>query len=321
MSMRDEKMKSGSGLETLIRENKFVITAEIMPPKTPNSSILKKKTNYVLGAVTAVNLTDNQSAMVRMSSMIASKIVMDAGIEPVMQITCRDRNRLAIQSDVLGASAIGIKNILCVTGDHQCFGNHPDAKNVYDIDSIQLLRMLKNMRDKGCFQNNTPIKNRKKGELFKLPLFIGAAANPFGYPRKFRPYRLLKKVNAGADFIQTQPVYNMNAFKDWLQRIIDLGLHERTAILAGITPVRSAQALIFMNEKVPGMYIPDDVIKRMKQAEDPKMEGFNIAKETIQELCKLPGISGIHFMAIGWEKIVPKLIKTCNLQICQPTCI
>jgi len=310
--MKSELM-TASKLEQALRAGGFVVTAEIMPPKTPSPVLLEKKAAILKNSIHAANLTDNQSAVVRMSSLVCSKIVMDSGIEPIMQVTCRDRNRLAIQSDILGAAALGIKNVLCVTGDHQKFGNHPTARNVYDIDSIQLLKMLKSMRDDACFQNGQPIRNRKTGKIMAPELFIGAAANPFGHPRQFRPIRLLKKVSAGADFIQTQPVFDIGLFQSWLDRVRDLGLHERTFILAGISPVRTSGALKYMRDNVPGIHIPDPSIKRMEQAEDPIDEGFQMARETIEQLKSIPGIHGFHIMAIGWEKIIPELVKTTKL--------
>jgi methylenetetrahydrofolate reductase (NADH) len=306
-------VKSTSGLEQILSAGNLAVTAEIMPPKTPSPVLLEKKASILKGSIHAANLTDNQSAVVRMSSLVCSTIVKASGIEPIFQVTCRDRNRLAIQSDILGAAALGIKNVLCVTGDHQKFGNHPTARNVYDIDSIQLLTMLKNMRDDACFQNGQPIRNRKTGKIIAPELFIGAAANPFGHPRKFRPTRLLKKISAGADFIQTQPVFDMDLFREWLDRVRDMGLHERAYILAGISPVKTAGALTYMKNNVPGIYIPDQSIKRMEKAVNPSEEGFRMAWETIEQLKDLNGIHGFHIMAIGWEKIIPKLITATHL--------
>ncbi len=306
-------MKSGSRLEQLLQAGQTVVTAEIMPPKTPSAHLLQKKARAMKGYITAANLTDNQSAMVRMSSLASSKIVMDAGIEPIFQITCRDRNRLAIQSDVIGAAALGIKNILCVTGDHQKFGNHPHSKNVYDMDSIQLIHTLKIMRDEGRFQNGEFIRNRLKSKIKPPEIFIGAAANPFGHPSDFRPLRLKKKVAAGADFIQTQPVFDLPVFLNWHKRVLELGLLEQTALLVGITPVRSVRALRYMDECVPGMHIPPEIIRRMSRADDMEQEGYQLARETIEQIRTLPGVRGIHLMAIGWEKIVPILVDDLQL--------
>jgi len=308
-------VKSGSILEKTFHAGKFAVTAEIFPPKTPSVRLLHKRAELYRNHLTAANLTDNQSATVRIASLAASRIVLDAGVEPVMQITCRDRNRMAIQADVLGAAALGIKNILCVTGDHQKFGDHPKARNVYDLDSMNLINMLKNMRDEGRFHNGEFIRNRKKSKVVAPEIFIGAAANPFGSPLHFRPYRLAKKINAGADFIQTQPVFDVKLFKKWLTGIADLGLSDKIFIMAGITPVKTLRALHYMRDNVPGMHIPENVIKRMKDADDPEKEGFAIARETIEIVKSLDGVHGVHFMAIGWESVVPDLIEATNIKI------
>jgi len=307
-------LKAGSKLEYAFSQDNPVVTAEIMPPRTPSDAVLKKRTKSMLGSITAANLTDNQSATVRMASMAACKIVMDNGIEPIMQITCRDRNRLAIQADILGASALGIKNILCVSGDHQIFGNHAGSKNVYDLDAIHLINLLKNMRDEGKFINDEPIRNRSKSKIVPPPLLIGAAANPFGNPSPYRPYHLLKKMKAGADFVQTQPVFDFATFEKWVSKVNELGIPEKTSILAGITPVKSVRALAYMKARVPGMFIPSKIIERMKNSRDPEQEGYEIAKETVQQVMALPGIKGVHFMAIGWESIVPILVSDLNLK-------
>ncbi|MBN1354792.1 methylenetetrahydrofolate reductase [bacterium] len=309
-----KSIKPENQLETVIKTGGFAVTAEIMPSKTPDPRIIRKKADLIRGSVTAANLTDNQSAVVRMSSLACSKILLDAGIEPIMQITCRDRNRLAIQSDVLGAAALGVRNILCVSGDHLQFGNHPSARSVFDVDSVQLIRILKTMRDRGCFQNGQPIRNRKTGDIMAPGLFIGAAANPFRQPSRFHPVRLKKKIRAGADFIQTQPVFDINRFRDWMRRIADLGLDQETAILAGVSPVKSPRALIFMKKYIPGIHIPVELISRMEQAGDPRQEGVRIALEIILQLREIPGIRGIHLMAIGWESIIPELVSAARIK-------
>ena len=252
--------KTDSNLERIIHAGQFAVTGELGPPKSHNAESVRKKAQLLKGYVDAVNITDNQTAIVRMSSIAAGAIVVQEGLEPIIQMTCRDRNRLAIQSDLLGASALGIKNLLCLSGDHQSFGNHPGAKNVHDSDSIQLVHMVKDLRDENKFQCGEEIKGG--GPAF----LIGAAANPFGDPFEFRPYRLAKKVKAGADFIQTQLIYDVPRFKEYMKKVVDMGLHEKVAILAGVGPLKSTGMAKYMRDKVPGMMVEDKYIDRMNAA-------------------------------------------------------
>ncbi|MBF0430707.1 MAG: methylenetetrahydrofolate reductase [Fibrobacteria bacterium] len=311
--MSDTELKSGSNLEKLLAKGEFVFTGELGPPKSADVELVKKKAEFLKGAVDAVNITDNQTAIVRMSSIAAGLIALQCGLEPVIQITCRDRNRLAMQADVLGAYALGLKNILCLSGDHQCFGNHPTAKNVYDIDSMQLISMLKQMRDDKKFACGDDIRQGKKGPVVEPKIFIGAAANPFGGPIAYRPIRLAKKVAAGADFIQTQCIYDMDRFKKWMQEVVKKGLHEKTAILAGITPLKSVRMAEYMRDNVAGMTVPDHLIERMKNAENPSEEGEKIAIEQVQEMKEIEGVKGVHFMAIEAEKTVKDFAKKAGL--------
>jgi len=299
-------MKSGSNLEAVLNSGKFAVTAELGPPKSANKEFVIKRAQILKDHIDAANLTDNQTAIVRMSSIAASRIVMDQGLEPVIQITCRDRNRIAIQSDVLGAAALGVKNILCLTGDHQCFGNHPDAKNVFDIDSIQLVGVLKMMRDE---------QKVLGGDAIKTPpqIFIGAAANPFADPLEFRVIRLEKKINAGADFIQTQCIFDIKRFSQWMSMVKDKGLDKRVHILAGVTPIKSYNMAKHMAENVSGISVPQEILKRMEGAKDPKEEGLNICIEIIEELKQIKGIHGLHIMAIQWEEVVPEIVKRVGL--------
>ncbi|OVE73477.1 5,10-methylenetetrahydrofolate reductase [bacterium B17] len=313
--MSDKELKSDSKLEQALASGKFAITGELGPPKSADAAEVKENAEHLKDVVHAANITDNQTAIVRMSSFAAAVLAMESGVEPVMQITCRDRNRLAIQSDVLGAYALGIRNILCLTGDHQCFGNHPTSKNVYDMDSIQLISMLKKMRDEKQFDCGDEIRNTKKAPVVEPKIFIGAAANPFGDPIKFRAIRLAKKINAGADFIQTQCIYDMPRFKEWMKEVSEMGLHEKTYILAGITPLKSARMAEYMRDSVAGLTVPDEIVKRLKDADDPKAEGQKMAVEQIQEIREIPGVSGVHVMAIGAEETVPGLLKDANLSI------
>jgi methylenetetrahydrofolate reductase (NADPH) len=305
--------KSGSRLEAVLTSGQFAVTAELGPPKSADVDVIRQKAGYLRGVVDAVNITDNQTAIVRMSSIGAGVIALQEGLEPVIQITCRDRNRLAIQSDVLGAYALGMRNILCLSGDHQKFGNHPTSKNVYDLDSIQLVMMLKGMRDDKVFACGDEIRNTKKSPIVEPRVFIGAAANPFGDPFPFRAVRLAKKVKAGADFIQTQCIYDMERFRKWMEQVRARGLHEKVYILAGITPLRSVKMAEYMRDKVAGLTVPDHIIERLNRAENAEEEGQKIAIEQIHELREIPGVSGVHIMAIEAEKTVAALAEKAGL--------
>jgi 5,10-methylenetetrahydrofolate reductase len=300
-------MKSGSRLEKVLTADKFAVTAELGPPQNANPEAIKKKAQYCLNNVDGANITDNQTAIVRMSSIAAASIAISCGVEPVVQMVCRDRNRIAMQSDILGAAALGVKNLLCLSGDHQKFGNHPQAANVFDIDSMQLIAMIKKMRDNKQFLSGDAIKEHEPR------LFIGAVENPFADPFEFRVLRLAKKIEAGADFIQTQCVFDIDKFSKWMELVVKAGLHKKVYILAGLTPVRSARALIYMKNEVAGMSIPDELIKRMESAEEPKEEGIKICLEMIESIKKIDGVSGIHLMPIGWESITPVILERAGL--------
>jgi len=300
-------MNYKSNLEKKLSEEKFVITAEIGPPKGCDPSKIIKKAEIVRDYADAFNITDNQTAVVRLSSMAGSFILLDMGLEPIMQICCRDRNRIALQSDVLGAAACGVRNILFISGDHQSSGNHPDAKGVYDLDSIQLVNIVKNMRDECVFQSKDEIKYGCP------PIFIGAASNPFADPFEYRVDRLEKKILAGADFIQTQSVYNLDRFNEYMDEVRSRGLDRKVSILAGITPLKSVRMAERMKFFVPGVDIPDEYYNRMKNASNPKEEGFNISVEIINEIKKIRGLSGIHITALFWEDIIPNLVREVGL--------
>lgn len=302
-------MKSGSNLEKLLNAGNFVVTAELGPPRGNDIEVIRKKAEMLKGNADAFNITDNQTAVVRMSSIAAASLVVRMGFEPVMQMVCRDRNRIAMQSDIIGASALGIKNILCLSGDHQAFGNQPHCKNVYDIDSIQLISAVKRMRDE---KKILDVEEEMQGEV---KMFIGAAENPFAEPFEFRPYRLKKKVEAGADFIQTQCIYDMSMFRDWMNKIRDMGLHEKCHILAGVTPLKSAGMARYMADKVAGIIIPDAVISRMSSVPKEKAadEGIKICCEQIEEFRQIEGIHGIHLMAIEWEHRVAEIVERAGL--------
>jgi len=301
-------MKTESKLEMLLEKGEFVVTGECGPPKGADVAKLTKKAEFLKGYVDAVNVTDNQTAIVRMSSIGASSILSRMGLEPVMQMVCRDRNRIAMQSDVFGAHALGIRNMLCLSGDHQQFGNQPGAKNVYDVDSLQLLGMVRAMRDEGKLISGDDIDGIPK-------MYIGAAANPFGDPFEFRVVRLAKKIHSGADFIQTQCIYNMDKFKRWMKLVMDQGLDKKVHILAGITPIKSLGMARYMAKKVSGIEVPDELIKRVKGVPKDRRadEGIKIAIEQIQQIREIPGVHGIHLMAIEWEERVPEIVKGAGL--------
>jgi methylenetetrahydrofolate reductase (NADPH) len=294
-------------LQQKIESNQFVVCAEIGPPQSCDGNVIRDKAKHFAGCVDAVNITDNQTAIVRLSSIASAKILLDEGIEPIMQMTCRDRNRLAIQSDLLGAAALGIRNVLCLTGDYQSFGDQPEAKGVFDLDSIQLIAAVATMNNGFLLSG---------AELKKPPaLFIGAAANPFAVPFEMRLIRLHKKITAGARFIQTQPVFDLDLFSRWMERVVDMGLHEKAAILPGVMPVRSVKTLHWMKEKVPGMRINDSYISRMSQARDPQEEGVTVAVEMLRTLKSMRGVRGIHIMPSLWESITPTLVKEAGLHV------
>jgi len=312
--------KSGSRLERLLRAGEFVVTGELGPPQGADGEVIRKKAALLKGVVDAVNITDNQTAIVRMSSVGAGTIVVQEGVEPIIQMTCRDRNRLAIQSDLLGAYALGMRNVLCLTGDHQSFGNHPTAKNVHDLDSVQLIQMVVKMRDEGQFECGDEMKE------VEPRFFVGAAANPFGDPFEYRPLRLAKKVAAGVDFIQTQLIYNIERFAEYMQKVRELGLHEKTFILAGLGPLKSPGMARYMRDQVPGLDVPDVYVDRMTAAtkgidkEDKKArskawreEGMKITIEQIQQMREIKGVAGVHVMAIEWEEAVKPIVEGAGL--------
>jgi len=301
-------MKSGSNLEKVLTAGHFAFTGELGPPRGTDADEVRKKASHLKGMVDAVNITDNQTAVVRMASWAASIIILQEGLEPNYQMVCRDRNRLAMQSDILGAYAHGIRNMLCLSGDHQKFGDHPQAKGVFDIDSMQLIGMVKKMRDEGKFLGGTEVGHPPK-------IFIGAAANPFADPFEWRVHRLAKKIKAGVDFIQTQCIYNMEKFRTWVKQSNDMGLTEKVYLLAGVTPMKSVGMAKYMKNNVPGMDVPDELIKRL-QGVDKKLqadEGIKIACEQIEEFKQMKGVAGVHLMAIEWEHKVPEIAERAKM--------
>ncbi|MBW1642944.1 MAG: methylenetetrahydrofolate reductase [Deltaproteobacteria bacterium] len=301
-------MKSDSNLEKVLTGGHFAFTGELGPPRGTDAKEVIEKAAHLKGMVDAVNITDNQTAVVRMSSWAASLLLIQEGLEPNFQMVCRDRNRLAMQSDILGAYAHGVRNMLCLSGDHQQFGDHPTAQGVFDIDSMQLISMVKTMRDEGKFLSGTEIEGPPK-------LFIGAAANPFAQPYEWRVHRLAKKINAGVDFIQTQCIYNMERFREWVKQANDMGLAEKVYILAGVTPMKSLGMARYMKAKVPGMDVPDEIIKRLQGVDKKEVaqEGIKIACEQIEEFKEMKGVAGVHLMAIEWEHKVPEIAEKAGV--------
>ena len=301
-------MKTDSVLEKILTSGQLAVTSECGPPRGTDPEIVKKKGELLRGAVDAVNVTDNQTAMVRMSSLAACVHLKQLGLHPLLQMVTRDRNRLAMQADILGAYSHGIDTMLCLSGDHPKFGDHPMAANVHDVDSVQFLRMVKDMRDDGKFQGGEEIKDPPK-------MFIGAAANPFADPFELRVARLAKKATAGADFVQTQCIYNVPKFTEWMKGVCDRGLHEKVYVLAGVTPMKSAGMARYMKNKVPGMDVPDAVVKRIAGVEKKKQpaEGITMAIETIEQLKEVDGVAGFHIMAIEWERKVPEIVERAGL--------
>jgi 5,10-methylenetetrahydrofolate reductase len=301
-------VKTDSNLERVLESGQFAVTGELGPPQSADPEIIRRKANILRGNVDAFNVTDGQTAVVRMASWAACIIARENGLDPIVQMTCRDRNRIALQMDVLGAAALGINNILCLTGDHIKFGNHPDAKAVFDLDSIQFVKMVKEMRDDRRFQC---------GDEIAVPprLFLGAAANPFADPFDFRVVRLAKKVTAGADFIQTQIIYNVARFAEWMKRARDRGLHQKTRILAGVAPIKSVGAARYMKTRVPGMDVPDETIERLRGVpkEQVAREGIKLCVDIINQVRQIEGVAGIHLMAIEWEESVPEILEAAGL--------
>ena len=293
-------------LERHLRQGDFVVTTELSPPDSSNPTEVIQRARVFDGYVDAMNATDGSGANCHMSSVAVCALLTSLEYSMVMQVSCRDRNRIAIQGDVLGAAAIGVATILCLTGDGIQVGDHPQAKPVFDLDSMTLLEMLRNMRDKSQFQSGRPIEEAPH-------VFLGAATNPFAPPFEFRPLRLAKKIEAGAQFIQTQYCYNMARFHSYMERVRDLGLHEKVYILVGVGPLASARAAEWIRSHVPGVHIPDDVITRLTGAIDQKQEGIQLCIELIQQLRETEGVAGVHVMAYRKEETVAEIIDKSNV--------
>jgi 5,10-methylenetetrahydrofolate reductase len=306
------KLQVGSRLEKVLESGRFAVTTEIGPPRSSNPEPVREHARILKPYADACNITDNQTAVVRMSSVAAAKLLIEEGLEPIMQMTARDRNRIAIQSDLLGAAALGIRNCLCISGDHQQAGGagklngHPGCKNVYDLDSIQMLAAMKGLRDESVQVGGDEVSE-------PLPMLIGAAWTPLAPPQQWRTYRLGQKITAGADFIQTQAVYDIAAFTEAVSAARDLGLTEKTAILAGVILPKSAGMLKYMNANVPGVVVPDDLIKRMAGAEDRRAESIKVTVELIHAVREIPGVRGVHLQAIASEEMLPEIIEAAGI--------
>jgi len=297
-------LKTDSKLERILAAGHLAVTSECGPPRGSDPEVIIKKGELLKDHVDAVNVTDNQTSVTRLSSLAACIHLKLIGVEPVLQMVTRDRNRIALQSDILGASSFDINNVLCLSGDHQIFGDCPDGQNVFDLDSMQLLQTVRQMRDDGKFLNGDDIKRPPS-------MFVGAAANPFAEPYKIRVPRLAKKIAAGAEFIQTQCVFNLDRFEEWMSGVRDRSLHEKVYILAGITPMKSLGMARYMKNNVPGMDVPEEVINRLAgvSKENQAEEGIKICLETIERLKGVKGVSGFHIMAIEWEEKVPEILE------------
>ncbi len=291
-----------SSLQRRLAAGQIVITGEIAPPKGASRAPLEKLAQNLCGYVDAINLTDNQRGTARMSALGAGVIVQQLGIEPVVQMTCQNRNRVALQSDVLSAAALGVPNFLCMTGDNPRIGDHPDTKNVLDVNSFQLLRMLRKMRDEQCFQSGVALKSAPT-------FFLGGVANP----NIERAQRLEKKIDAGAEFIQTQLIFDPCRFRQWMTDVRAAGLHQAAAILGGVLILRSVESALFLRDHLPGIIIPDSVIERMQTAADPVREGVTIASELVTELLSVEGVAGVHLMSIGWTRAMPWVVEQAGL--------
>lgn len=297
-----------SRLKQILKSGRLAVTAEIGPPRHASPEKIIYYAEMLKDYIDAANITDCQTAVVRMSSIAAGAHILGCGVEPIIQMTCRDRNRIAIQSDLLGAYSLGMRNLLCLSGDHQIFGNHPTAKNVYDVDSIQLIQFVRRMRDEKLFFSGEEFKEHEPR------FFVGAVANPFADPFEYRVDRLEKKINAGAEFIQTQCIYEMERFVRFMEQCVERGLHERAYILAGVTPLKSWRTAKYLQQNVSGIIMPEEIVRRLMKAEDQKAEGVNICIEQIKYIKeKIKGISGFHIMAIAWEEVVPELVRRSGL--------
>jgi methylenetetrahydrofolate reductase (NADPH) len=295
-------MSTYSPFQRRLQAGQIVVTGELAPPKGAARGALEKLASAMRGSIDAINLTDNQRGVGRMSALGAGIVMSQLGIEPIVQMTCQHRNRIAIQADVLSGAVCGIPNFLCMTGDHPKIGDHPDAKNVLDLNSFQMIKMLRAMRDESRFQSGTPLAEAPQ-------FFLGGVANP----NIERVARLEKKIQSGAEFIQTQIIFDVERFRQWMSDVRAAGLHKQAYILAGVMVIRSASSAQFLRDHLPGSRVPDAVIERMERAENAEQEGVRIAGELAQELLAIEGVRGIHIMSVGWTKAIPLVVATAGL--------
>ena len=302
------EIKTASKLEKILKNGHLAVSSECGPPRSSDAQGIIEKGHLIKDYVDCINITDNQTSVTRLCSLAACIHLKNEGLEPVLQMVVRDRNRIALQSDILGAASFGINNMLCLSGDHQSFGDHPSSQNVFDLDSMQLIQTSRYMRDEGKFLGGDDIKKPPN-------MFIGAAANPFADPFKIRVPRLAKKIAAGAEFIQTQCVYNLDKFEKWMEGVVERGLHEKVFIMPGITPMRSVGMAKYMARAVPGMDVPKELIDRLSGVPKDKQadEGITIAVEAIERLKQVKGVAGFHIMAIEWEEKVPEIVERSGL--------
>lgn len=302
------EFRSNSHLERVLRSGQFAVTAELNPPDSADPQDVYAAAEILSHVCDAMNATDASGANCHMSSVATCALLTHAGYEPVLQMSCRDRNRIAMQGDLLGAAAMGVGNVLCLTGDDVTIGDQPEAKRVFDFDSLQLLQTAKIMRDKGMFLSGRKISTPPR-------LFLGAASNPFVPPFDWRPLRLAKKIAAGADFFQTQYCFDVDHFQNFMQRVRDLGLHEQAFILVGVGPLRSEKTAEFLRTKVPGVHIPDEIVDRLRKTpkKDKRREGKRICIEIIEQVRQIVGVSGVHIMAFRQEELVAEIVDESGL--------
>ncbi len=307
-----ETREPASTFERVLRAGKFAVTVEIVPPRTPTLGAIEKKLELVSPISDAINITDNASACVKMSSLAVCAHLVRMGAEPVYQTTARDRNRLALQADLIGGYALGIRNVFVVSGDYTTMGDHPESKPVYDMDSVQVLQMFDGIRH-GRFQSGVEVRATPKTPLHTPNFFLGAAANPFGDPLPMHVIKTAKKATAGADFIQSQCTFNVPRLREFMKMYVDRGLAERMKFVVGIMPCKSCRPLEFMRSSVPGMSIPDSTIERMRQSSDGEEEGIRVAVETIEQVREIEGVNGIHLMTVSWEQVIPEVLSRAKL--------